>query len=108
MLKGFVKSTLTDMKVASNPPPKETLGKEPSPGLVDSSEEEEVSQQGEPESEFCDHYCPVRALRYYHRYMPEHPELRKGRCHFCSYQLRITMPERSFAQPQSLGGSVPP
>ena len=23
--------------------------------------------------------CPVRALRYYHRYMTEHPELRKGR-----------------------------
>ena len=23
--------------------------------------------------------CPVRALRYYHRYMTEHPELRKGK-----------------------------
>ena len=23
--------------------------------------------------------CPVRALKYYHRYMTEHPELRKGR-----------------------------
>ena len=23
--------------------------------------------------------CPVRAIRYYHRYMMEHPELRKGR-----------------------------
>ena len=23
--------------------------------------------------------CPVRALRYYHRFMTEHPELRKGR-----------------------------
>ena len=23
--------------------------------------------------------CPVRALKYYHRYMPENPELRKGR-----------------------------
>ena len=23
--------------------------------------------------------CPVRAVRYYHRYMTEHPELRKGR-----------------------------
>ena len=22
--------------------------------------------------------CPVRALRYYHRYMTEHPELSKG------------------------------
>ena len=25
--------------------------------------------------------CPVRALKYYHRYMSEHPELRKGRRH---------------------------
>ena len=25
--------------------------------------------------------CPVRALRYYHRYMTEHPELRKGKRH---------------------------
>ena len=25
--------------------------------------------------------CPVRALRYYHRYMTEHPQLRKGRRH---------------------------
>ena len=24
--------------------------------------------------------CPVRALRYYHRYMTEHPELRNIRC----------------------------
>ena len=24
--------------------------------------------------------CPVTALRYYHRYMTEHPELGKGRC----------------------------
>ena len=23
--------------------------------------------------------CPVRALKYYHRYMSEHPDLRKGR-----------------------------
>ena len=23
--------------------------------------------------------CPVRVLRYYHRYVTEHPELRKGR-----------------------------
>ena len=23
--------------------------------------------------------CPVRALKYYHRYMTEHPELKKGR-----------------------------
>ena len=25
--------------------------------------------------------CPVRALKYYHRYMTEHPNLRKGRRH---------------------------
>ena len=33
-------------------------------------------------SEFGPPNCPVRALRYYHRYSTEHPELmRKGRCH---------------------------
>ena len=25
--------------------------------------------------------CTVRALCYYHRYLTEHPELRKGRCY---------------------------
>ena len=30
-------------------------------------------------SEFGAPNCPVRALRYYHRYQSEHPELRKGR-----------------------------
>ena len=30
-------------------------------------------------SEFGAANCPVRALRYYHRYLTEHPELRKGR-----------------------------
>ena len=30
-------------------------------------------------SEFVAPKCPVRALRYYHRYLFEHPELRKGR-----------------------------
>ena len=29
-------------------------------------------------SDFGAPNCPVRALRYYHRYMTEHPELRKG------------------------------
>ena len=29
--------------------------------------------------EFCTPNCPVRALRYYHRYLTEHPELRKDR-----------------------------
>ena len=32
---------------------------------------------GKPE--FCAPNCPVRALRYYHRYLTEHPELRKDR-----------------------------
>ena len=32
-------------------------------------------------SEFGALNCPVRALRYYHRYPTQHPELRKGRCH---------------------------
>ena len=31
--------------------------------------------------------CPVRALRYYHRYMTEHPELRKDRrCLFIPFK----------------------
>ena len=30
-------------------------------------------------SEFCAPNCPVRALRYYYRYLTEHPELRKDR-----------------------------
>ena len=30
-------------------------------------------------SEFGAPNCPVRALRYYHRYLTEHPELSKGR-----------------------------
>ena len=30
-------------------------------------------------SEYGAPNCPVRALRYYHRYQSEHPELRKGR-----------------------------
>ena len=30
-------------------------------------------------SEFNASYCPVRAHRYYHRYLTEDPELRKGR-----------------------------
>ena len=31
--------------------------------------------------------CPVRALKYYHRYVSEHPELRKGRrCLFIPFR----------------------
>ena len=32
-------------------------------------------------SEFGAPNCPVRALRYYHRYQTKHPDLRKGRHH---------------------------
>ena len=36
-------------------------------------------------SDFGAPKCPVKALSYYHRYMTEHPELRKGRhCLFIS------------------------
>ena len=31
-------------------------------------------------SEFGAPNCPVRALPYYHRYLTEHPELKKDRC----------------------------
>ena len=31
-------------------------------------------------SEFGAPNCPVRALRYYHRHLTEHPELEKDRC----------------------------
>ena len=33
-------------------------------------------------SEFDTPNCPVKALRCYHRYITEDPELRKGRCRF--------------------------
>ena len=38
-------------------------------------------------SEFGAPNCPVRALRYYHRYQSEHPELRKGR-HLLFIQIK--------------------
>ena len=40
--------------------------------------------------------CPVRALKYYHRYMSEHPELRKGR-HCLFIPLFIPFKELSAA-----------
>ena len=36
-----------------------------------------VHPSGKPE--FGAPNCPVRVLKYYHRYMSEHPEVRKGR-----------------------------
>ena len=42
--------------------------------------------------------CPVRAFRYYHRYMTEHPELRKGKCHlFVRFKDKIAGKELSAA-----------
>ena len=48
--------------------------------------------------------CPVRALRYYHRYLTEHPELRKDRPRSRS---RTTTPVRSSVHPPFLGGYAP-
>ena len=47
--------------------------------------------------------CPVRALRYYHRYLTEHPELRKDRRRSSSLS-RTTTPVRSLVQPPFPGG----
>ena len=42
--------------------------------------------------------CSVRALRYYHRYMTEHPELRKGRhCLFIPFNYNYAGKEHSAA-----------
>ena len=57
-------------------------------------------------SEFGTPNCPVRALRYYHRYLTEHPEFRKDRPIFLSLSRTIT-PVRSLAHPPFLGGSAP-
>ena len=52
--------------------------------------------------------CPVRALRYFHRYMTEHAELRKGRANAdCLFQLKTTTRGRSSVQPLSLDGYAP-
>ena len=37
--------------------------------------------------------CPVTALAYYHRYMTEHPELRKGR-----HRLFISFKDNNVAK----------
>ena len=44
--------------------------------------------------------CPVRALRYYHRYLTEHPELRKGRRH-------LFVPIKDNNAGKELSGSAP-
>ena len=49
--------------------------------------------------------CPVRALRYYHRYLTEHPELRMTDTVFL-FQSRTIMPVRSLVHPPFLGGSA--
>ena len=49
-------------------------------------------------SDFGAPNCLVRALRYYHRYMTEHPELRKGRrCFFIPIKDNNTRKEHSAA-----------
>ena len=45
--------------------------------------------------------CPVRALKYYHRYMSEHPELIRAGAAYLS-------PLRSQVPPLSPGGFLPP
>ena len=49
--------------------------------------------------------CPVRALRYYHRYMTEHSELRRADT-ACLFHSRTTVWGRSSVQPLSLVGSA--
>ena len=48
-------------------------------------------------SDFVAPNCPARALRYYNRYVTEHPELKKGRRRL--FQSKTTTPERSLVQP---------
>ena len=49
-------------------------------------------------SEFGAPNCPVRAFHYYHRYLTEHPELRKGRRHlFAPIKANNTRKELSAA-----------
>ena len=50
--------------------------------------------------------CPVRAVRYYHRYLTEHAGLIKDRRRFLSL-ARTIMPVRSLVHPPFLGGSAP-
>ena len=50
--------------------------------------------------------CPVRALRYYHRYLTEHPDLRKTDA-VSSSQSRTTTPVRSSVHPPFPGGYAP-
>ena len=55
-------------------------------------------------SEFGAPKCPVRALRYYHRHLTEHPELGKNRRRLFVPIKEIT-PVRSLVHPPFLGGS---
>ena len=59
---------------------------------------------GKPE--FGAPYCPVRVLKYHHRYMTEHPEERAGAAYL--FLLRTTMRARSSVQPRFLGGYALP
>ena len=57
-------------------------------------------------SEFAAPNCPVRALRYFHTYLTEHPDLRKDRCRLF-FPLRTITPVRSLVHPLFLGGFAP-
>ena len=68
-----------------------------------------------PTGKFGAPNCPVRALLYYHRYLTEHLELRKGR-HHLFILIKNNNPERScttivdshgaFKKSKSIPGSV--
>ena len=51
--------------------------------------------------------CPVRALRYYHRYLTEHPELRKRTDAVFSSRSRTITPARSLVHPPFPGRYAP-
>ena len=57
-------------------------------------------------TEFGAPNCPVKALKYYHRYMTEHPEERAGATYLSL--LRTTMWATSSLQPRFLGIYAPP
>ena len=55
-----------------------------------------------PTGKFGAPNCPVRALRYYHRHLTKHPELRKDRRHLF-YQSRTITPVRGLVHRSFLG-----
>ena len=57
-------------------------------------------------SEFGAPNCPVRVLRYYHRYLTEHPELRKDRRRLF-VPIKDNNAGKELSDPPFLGGSAP-